>query len=334
MVSPEVQRQFEARGVPLIDVATGCSALLDELRVGAAGEAEVVIGTAPPAAMLAAAGEVTAARPGRLEVVRALDPERDRYLADHCLDGKPVLPFAAAMELMAETAAAAGPALLHGEMSEIRLFKGVTVDGDVPRVRVVAEPLPDHGAEVTITDAATGRPCYRSVVRPAASAMPSPEPLDGLEPFPMTVADAYRELLFHGPLFQGIQEIDGLDERGASATLRGSEPADCLRDAGRAAWLLDPVLVDSALQVQVLWARLQWDVTLLPADIGAARFGAHELVGRPVVRHELRIRAESRAPLCLADHWFLTDDGRVIGMLTGVQGVGSRALNRLAGSAH
>jgi len=333
MVSPELQRQFEAHGVPLIDVATGCNAFLDELRVDARGEAEVVIGAAPPAAMLAAEGELTAAAPGRLEVVRALHPERDRYLADHCLDGKPVLPFAAAMELMAETAAAARPALLHGELSEIRLFKGVTVDRDIPQVRVVAEPLPDGGAEVTIADAAGGRPCYRSVVRPVSSPTAAPEPLDGMEPFPMTVAEAYRDLLFHGPLFQGIQEIDGLDERGASATLRGSAPAECVRDAGGAGWLLDPVLVDSALQVQVLWARLQWDVTLLPADIGAARFLPSALAGRPTVRHELRIRPESRAPLCVADHWFLTGDGRVVGMLTGVQGVGTRALNRLAGVA-
>ena len=93
------------------------------------------------------------------------------------------------------------------------------------------------------------------------------------------------------------------------------------------------MLVDAGLQMQVLWARLQWDVTLLPADIAGARFDAGELAGRPVVRHELRIRPESRAPLCLADHWFLASDGRVVGMLTGVQGVGTRALNRLAGAA-
>jgi NAD(P)-dependent dehydrogenase (short-subunit alcohol dehydrogenase family) len=331
MVSPEVQRQFEARGVPLIDVATGCSALLDELGVSA-GDPEVVIGAAPPSAMLAA-DELTATGLGRLEVVRALDPDRDLYLADHCLDGKPVLPFAAAMELMAETAAAARPALQQGELSGIRLFKGVTVDGEIPHVRVVAESLPDNAVGVTIADAGTGRPCYRSVVRATVPAMSAPEPLEGLEPFPMTVADAYRDLLFHGPLFQGIEEIKGLDARGASTTLRGSTPADCVRDAGRARWLLDPVLVDAGLQMQVLWARLQWDVTLLPADIASARFLAGDLVGRPVLRHELRIRPESRPPLCLADHWFLTSDGRVVGVLTGVQGVGTRALNRLAEAA-
>ena len=62
--------------------------------------------------------------------------------------------------------------------------------------------------------------------------------------------------------------------------------------AGGSRWLLDPVLLDSALQVQVIWARLNWDVTLLPAEIGghrvmlpAAQRPAPD--GEPI-RHELR----------------------------------------------
>ena len=54
------------------------------------------------------------------------------------------------------------------------------------------------------------------------------------------------------------------------------------------------MLLDSALQAQVLWARLQWDVTLLPAEIaGYERFDAP----RPgeLVRHELRIQRSERA---------------------------------------
>ena len=41
--------------------------------------------------------------------------------------------------------------------------------------------------------------------------------LAGLAPFPMAIADAYRDLLFHGPLFQGIVEVTGMDARGAGA---------------------------------------------------------------------------------------------------------------------
>ena len=90
-----------------------------------------------------------------------------------------------------------------------------------------------------------------------------------LTPFPMAVADAYRDLLFHGPLFQGIVAIAGMDARGAERAAAGLANRDGACPARTARpWLLDPVLLDSALQMQVLWARLQWDVTLLPAEIG------------------------------------------------------------------
>jgi hypothetical protein len=147
----------------------------------------------------------------------------------------------------------------------------------------------------------------------------------------MPVAEAYETYLFHGPLVQGITAIEGMDPAGARALVAPSSPVDCLRGPGAGGrWLLDPVLIDCALQMQVLWARIHWEVTLLPAQIaGFDRFAAAPAVGT-AVRHELRIRPGSRAPLCVADHWFIDPDGAVLATLTGVEGVGSRALNRLA----
>jgi hypothetical protein len=155
-----------------------------------------------------------------------------------------------------------------------------------------------------------------------------PEQLDGLSAFPMDVAAAYRELLFHGPLFQGILGIEGMDERGACSLLARSIPAESVDGTDGLRWLLDPIMLDSALQVQVLWARLQWDVTLLPAQIGAWRRTA-AMSGVGPVRHELRIRPESGAPLCHADHWFYDSDGRLLATLEDVVGVGTQTLNRL-----
>jgi hypothetical protein len=91
------------------------------------------------------------------------------------------------------------------------------------------------------------------------------------------------------------------------------------------------VLLDSALQIQVLWARLQWDVTLLPAEIGGYAQTSPATSAAPV-RHELRIRAASDPPLCHADHWFYGSDGRLLGKLEDVVGVGTQTLNRLAGA--
>ena len=362
--------------------------LEDELTRGRKGETEVVIGAATGLAGAdgspSAAADPATAVPddpagagalaliaGASEIVRlagddtqgqdatralyTLDLQRDRYLDDHRIDGRPVLPFAAAMELMAEVAAAATPGRALAGLRDIRLLDGIALEDDQP-VSVRIDAAPRAGGEevdVTINPPDGGRSHYRARVelrdpaephetaghytprfaggRTGAAAHPAPVAIADLKPFPIPIEDAYRDLLFHGPLFQGIMAIDGMDERGASALLRPSRPGRCVAGADELNWLLDPVLLDSALQIQVLWARLQWDVTLLPAGIGGyarlAAPGEGELV-----RHELRIRPASSAPLCHADHWFYGSDGRLLALLEDVVGVGTQTLNRLAGA--
>jgi hypothetical protein len=310
--------------------------LLDEITRGADGETEIVIGAAkgltveaPQLPPLLRGGRFLTS-PDGLSFERSLSVAHDRYLTDHRVDGKPVFPFAGAMELMAEAASVAAPQREFTGLRGIRLLKGITVpDGSQLPIRVGARAK-DDGIEVLI---AGERPHYRSLARfgrNGAGAEP-PARLEDLAPFPMPIADAYRDLLFHGPIFHGIAEIAGLDARGASATLTPSEPSVCVAGAEGASWLLDPVLIDSALQVQVIWARLQWDMTLLPAEIGGyERFEAP--APGEAVRLELRIRPESAAPMCHCDHWFIGADGRLLATLTDVVGVGSKALNRLAGA--
>ena len=122
---------------------------------------------------------------------------------------------------------------------------------------------------------------------------------------------------------------------GWTSLLRPSTPAQCLAGADATDWLLDPVLLDSALQVQVVWARLHWDVTLLPAEIATYRralSGPRPVVSGGLVRHELLVRPDSEPPLCRTDHRFHLSDGRLLATLGGVVGVGTAALNRLAGA--
>ncbi len=379
MVSPWLEAEFARRGVALIGLDQGARMLEQELSRGRKGEAEIVIGAAtglaavPDANGAQGAASTTAAEPERAglallagaeEITRGPGSDaggrsvqalytfalaRDRYLGDHRIDGRPVLPFAVAMELMAELAATAAPGRQVAGLRTIRLLGGLALEHDRPAsVRIdAAAPDEDGEIEVTIRPVAEGRPHYRARAqfgellgarelpglhdpsKPGIAARPAPLP--ELAPFPLAVADAYRDLLFHGPLFQGIVAIDGMDGRGASALLRPSSPAQCVAGAEGRRWLLDPVLIDSALQMQVLWARLQWEVTLLPAEIGAyVKLG--EPAAEEPVRHELRIRPASNLPLCHADHWFYGADGRLLALLHDVVGVGTQALNRLAGA--
>ena len=295
--------------------------------------------TAPTPARLPMLARATTSEPdaaGAVSFVRELDLDHDRYLGDHRVDGQPVFPFAAAMELMAESAVAATPAQSLWGLRAIRLLKGIVVpDGGRFAVRVTATPLPTEGeVELAIGAADGSRLHYRSIARLGCPDMIPPAPaapvaLPELPAFPLPLRDAYRDLLFHGPIFQKIGAIVGMDARGATAQLHPSVPGDCMSDSDALGWELDPVLLDSALQAQVLWARLQWDVTLLPAEIaGYVRFDAP----RPgeLVHHELRIQGQSAPPMCRADHWFFGADGRLLATLAGVVGVGTRALNRLA----
>jgi len=325
MITPEVSRQFARRGVELIPLAVGTRMLDEELRLGRKGEPEVLIGgVRPQPAFLAVADAVSERPAGGVEVVSTLDPTRDVYLDDHRLDGTPVFPFTAAMELMAAAAVAARQEEV-AELRDIRLLGGITVDA--PRtVRTAAAPAGD-GVDVTI---AGDRDHFCASVRFArAPAAERPEFVE-LEPFAMPVDEAYDTYLFHGPVFHGIAAIEGMDASGSRAVLRPSSPAACLRGLGAARWLLDPVLLDCALQMQVLWARLHWEVTLLPTQIEGYRQLAAPPAPGTLVRHELRIRPASRAPLCTADHWFLGPGDELLATLTGVEGAGSRALNRLA----
>jgi len=296
-------------------------------------------------------------------LVRSIDLETDLYLNDHRLDGRPVFPFAMAMELMAEAAASAWPELDVLSIRDVRLYQGVVLDGRKEDVRVLARlrsaPGPhdddldsDRLLDVSIVNSRNPqRVHYRASVRlgrrasgPTGTDRPerfsSPSPLEAGGLNAVSVEEAYRDWLFHGPLFQGIASIEAIGPEGARAILRPSSPRACLRGEPSGEWLIDPILVDSAMQMQVIWARLHWDVTLLPARIAEYRLYSPGIAtpaagasGAPGIRYELRINAESQVPTCHADHCFSSLDGRLLGVLTGVEGTGSRALNRLAGAS-
>ncbi|CCF85719.1 hypothetical protein NITHO_5490002 [Nitrolancea hollandica Lb] len=312
--------------------------------------------------LLPAASRRSPGPSGGLEIVRSLDPAHDLYLNDHRIDGLPVFPFAMAIELMAEVAAAGWPELEVRSIRQVRLLRGITVDRTGQPVRVTARPAAHEpgdgtrsGRYLDLTIASADEPRivhYRSVVElgPRTTSGDLEEPdwpggdpwtLDNATPFPMSVADAYRDWLFHGPLFQGITAVGAIGPTGARATLRHSSPQLCLNGGPAGDWLIDPVVIDSALQMQLLWARLHWNVTMLPSALQEYRRfrplrreprspgGPNEAAG---IRHELRIRPVSQPPICHADHYFYGSDGQLLGALTDMMGAGSAAFNRLAGA--
>jgi hypothetical protein len=95
-------------------------------------------------------------------------------------------------------------------------------------------------------------------------------------------------------------------------------------------WLIDPVVFDSGLQLFLLWARANVDKTPLPSRF--TRLRRYAPIGKEPVRCYLRVLEKSRDPVFYIDVHFVGADGRLRWSLEEMEGVCTRALNRLGGS--
>lgn len=351
MVAPEVARQFESRGVGMVTVPAGRLAVREELLNAGEESVRVLLGPGPWIAEADRAAAATPAvrvrtpllscgrverRPGDvLEARLTLDPARLPYLSDHRIDGKAVLPLAAATELMAELAAASQPGLEVTGIRSVRQFTGVIVEADRRDVLIRAERIAgstdsvEYRVRITDPDQ-SGRMFYEAMVR-LERALPTAPPAPSIDriakSFPHDARGAYEKWLFHGPAFQIIETLHGADNSGIDALVRPSSVRACAGAGGESAWLIDPIMLDAAPQLAILWSRAMFDTTPLPNRIRS--YHRYARLGPDPIRVVFRTTEPSDGSTFRADVWFLQKD-RVIGFLEGLEGAGSARLNRLA----
>ena len=357
MVSAEVQRQFAQRGVGLIPLAAGANSLDLELHKGRKGEVEVLLGDGPWRAgspLPEPAGEAEQAMPllqnlttvrkndGFLEIEKCLDTHHDLYLRDHRLDTKPVLPATMAIELMAEAALVNRPGWQVAMVNDVRVLRGVVLEGNQVHVRVLVKPRGDQGnrretvgLDVAITAGNQVETVFYRATVLLSPKLPLPSRFDlptaaNMQPF-IPVEEAYRRLLFHGPRFQCIKKFEGICQEGMTASMTPSSPRDCLADGAQGRWLLDPIILDGGLQLGCLWARTYLDITMLPSSFKAVRL-FRPFYSSPQVRCRYQVLKEFGKQSHLANIFFADETGHLLAMIEGFECTGSKALNRLAGS--
>ena len=361
MVSPELQRQFAQHGVVIVPRSVGRQKMDEELRWGRKGQVEVLVGgiedgkgPTPPGLnpvhperhkvfpLLSTSTNLSHLPDGSVEILRTLDPNRDLYLQAHRLDGKPVFPLAMAMELMAEAASASWPDLELVAIKDLRLLRGIVLENGPRPVRIVAKPLPQPAGggmevEVSIVGTEPRAPSHYKAIASLSAELPTPpaiEPLSLLQQvsLPYTMDEVYRQWLFHGPLMAGIADIQGVGINGITGQLLPSQPEKCLVGAPPVPWIIDPVVMDSALQMIIIWSRMHWDMTPLPAGLQVyRRFGP--LSGGKITC-QLRVRSDAVGHVVHCDWVFIGADGQVLGLMEDAEGACSKALNRLARVQH
>jgi 8-amino-7-oxononanoate synthase len=186
------------------------------------------------------------------------------YLDSHVIDGKRVMPFAAAMD---HVAAAAMDVIGAGEfrpftLREFRLKRPVQVSDTIwLKINVRAES--ENGR--TVTDVTLGQNehiSYRGRVSLMQDAPRVPTNAVSPSPLPLPLREFYDRITFHGPLLQGIASIDGFSPDGITGTVRGSAPSDWIKQPLRKTWTIDPLIIDCGFQLAAYWI---WAKHGLPA---------------------------------------------------------------------
>ena len=288
MVCSALKRKFETSGVDLIPVDAGARCMVHEMKGHGNLPVEVVIGAnilfekeKDNTEIAGSALEIPIVLNKKenlsMTVQREIDVDRYPILGAHILDGKPVVPFALIAEWLGHGALHENPGLLLYGLDDMRIFQGIKLDKNKKHIRLMAGKTRKKGAafevDVQIRD---GIKDNIEVIHSGATAVLA----DRLEPPPSfdlsayigtngyskTVHEIYENILFHGVELQGIQEIIGYSAHSITARISSApSPVKWMKEPLRSRWIADPLVLDSACQMAILWCFEERGMVSLPS---------------------------------------------------------------------
>jgi hypothetical protein len=293
MVTSSLKPLFEREGLGLIPLEAGARLIVEEIARPNDAPVEIVVLADPPATSNAngqASGapevEPEAERPrnGKLVQVfqRKVDLDALPVIRSHVIDGHAVLPLALILEWLAEGALHRHPGLSVRGIDELRLYKGVVLRDHKPAsvsIRV-GKAVRRDGEQIVPVEMRGVLENGREITHARGEAIladrfsPGERNLVEAELFPMAAApeEIYHRILFHGPAMQAIQRVEGCDDRAIGAWVSTSPPpSSWMEKPLRQHWLTDPLAIDAAFQLLVLWTRERFGSSSLPTAVGSYR---------------------------------------------------------------
>jgi malonyl CoA-acyl carrier protein transacylase/phosphopantetheinyl transferase len=281
-------------------------------------------------ALLAEATEAAHAVTARLAETRTtsprLEPRQTRYtwtlslhelpfVIDHCLmrqpadwptlsDRQPVVPLTTTFELLRDVARRLVPERIPIALRKVAALRWLALDAPL-ELEVTATFDGRDSVEVDLGG-------YARATVILADRFPDAPPANIAQfvnerPSPVNAAQLYADRwLFHGPLFQGIEDLAVMGDDGLRGTVRTLESLGAL--------------VDCAGQLMVFWimAALRTDRYALPGGVESVEFFGPQPVAGELITGTVRIRSVTPrtvyADLELADR-----NGRVWARLTGFE---------------
>ncbi|HEY1100843.1 MAG TPA: SDR family NAD(P)-dependent oxidoreductase, partial [Myxococcota bacterium] len=285
MVTPELKAQFASRGITVIERDDGSRAFVAELSTAASDDVEIVLGASLAVSHDDASGSAGNGNGGGNKSTTPtaakhtssvhISAQTMPFLADHAVKGDVVLPVVVAIDLIASAAATHHHAQVR-TVHDVEMVKGqrlprfATSGHGADVTLVTARPTPT-GVQVAAELRVDGVLAYRAVVELSDELEVTPPASRTLPPMsapaftlPLYSGSGGNGLLFHGPHFQLIEHLDGVDDMAVVARVQSTRGAGW---AGR--FTVDVAALDAGLQLLLLWARHRTGGAFLPTRVGA-----------------------------------------------------------------
>jgi hypothetical protein len=284
MVDPGLKRHFEHRGVGLIAPQLGATAMLEEMATPLGYPVEVVVEgllTHQPQQISQQPADTRKKQqplnePLSLAAKRQINLSQYPVLESHYLNGRPVVPLALITEWLAHGALHANPGLvLHG-IDHLRLFKGIALEKSLKRISLMTGTPKRKGdtyevsVEIHDDDDDAKQFIHTSATAILMDQIPPP-PLFSenghfkASPPLRSLDDYYNDLLFHGDALQGLKQIIRISDEGMTASIEAAPaPSKWINDPWRSQWIVDPLVLDCAFQMAIIWCHEQLGLVSLP----------------------------------------------------------------------
>ena len=276
---------------------------------------------------------------GSIHSEKLISTEGYPVLAAHKLNNKPVVPFALMLEWFAASVREYKPEYVFQGIDDMRLLSGIKLnDKNVPVTILSGETSMEQNIikiplELRKSSAENnGQIHSRATVILAEGFQPPPsftipEDIEKKESS-MTVPEAYDKILFHGKMLHGIKEVNGLSPKGMVAKIMSApDPKKWVKTMGSKEpneWMADPLAIDSAFQMAILWCYENEGLVSLPVYFSEYRqyrksFPEENITAvlevRDVNDHKMK-----------GDFTFLDSEKGVVAKITGYESVMDKSL--------
>ncbi|GAK51693.1 erythronolide synthase [Candidatus Moduliflexus flocculans] len=281
MVTPALERLFEKEQIRVIPLRDGAEALIREI---AAPETVEVLMLGKGSVLPDVEFVEKPATAANLSVgfERVLSIETHPFLVSHVMNGRAVLPTAIIIEWLGHAALHLHPGLLLHGFDNLKILKGVILrKTETVQLQAMVGGAQKEGktyrvpVELQSLDAASGKLTrHASAELILTGRLPHGERIfdKNLRFAPYAGGEIYQHFLFHGKDLQGIQQIEGCSEAGiAASVLAAPAPSAWMSQPLRQRWLADPLMLDSAFQLLIVWSFMNEQNGSLPSAIGQYR---------------------------------------------------------------